>query len=124
MPTRRAGYAVLIWFVPLHRGGVDDYQIAAAYRLIEIKRHLIVFVMARGPKSALRVKRRAVDALREQGLVARYRMLVKPSANALASVIGREGCGTLVLPAKCALLDRDAVVALLDTLDLPALLIR
>jgi len=52
------------------------------------------------------------------------RVLVKPSANALASVIGREGCGTLVLPAKCALLDRDAVVALLDTLDLPALLIR
>jgi hypothetical protein len=81
-------------------------------------------VLAHGPKSALRVKRKAVDALREQGLVARYRLLVKPSANDLAEVMGREGCGTLVLPAQCAFLDSDSVVALLDTLDLPVLLIR
>jgi len=86
--------------------------------------HLVIFVLARGLKSAQRAKRRAADWLEERDLVAHYRIWIKPGVAALVEMIQRKGCGTLVLPAQSTLLDGEAILTLLDELDLPTLLVR
>jgi nucleotide-binding universal stress UspA family protein len=96
----------------------------AASLVREEDRHLAVFILAHDMDAAQQLKARVTDWLRERKLLARYRLLARPSASRLAEMIEREGCGTLVLPAVSRVLDSSAVMSLLDELQQPVLVVR
>jgi nucleotide-binding universal stress UspA family protein len=109
---------------------MDGSQIAwkalavAASLVREEDRHLAIFVLARGMDAAQQLKGEVADWLREHALVARYRLVARPSLSTLSEMVEREGCGTIVLPAQSALLESGAILVLLDELELPVLLVR
>lgn len=96
----------------------------AAGLVREEDRHLAVFVLAEGVQEAQGLKRTISSWLRERELVARYRLLARPSLGRLVEMIEREGCGTLVLPAESVYLGDAELLILLDELELPVLLVR
>jgi nucleotide-binding universal stress UspA family protein len=87
-------------------------------------RYLAIFVLAEGMQQAQGLKRRIAGWLRERKLVARYRLLARPSLSRLVEMIEREGCGTLVLQATSIYLEGAELLTLLDELELPVFLVH
>ncbi len=96
----------------------------AAGLVREEDRHLAIFVLAEGRQEGQELKRKVAAWLCERELVARYRLLARPSLARLVESIEREGCGTLVLPASSLYLEDAELLMLLDELELPVLLVR
>ena len=85
---------------------------------------LTVLVLADEPDMAHRLQRQAAEWLQGRGLNVRYRPLTKLSVPRLAHIVRTEGRGTLVLPVRSALLQDEVLLALLDEVEMPVLLVR
>jgi len=85
---------------------------------------LTVLVLADEPDMAHRLQRQAAEWLQGRGVNVRYRPLTKLSVPRLAHIVRTEGRGTLVLPARSALLQDEVLLALLDEVEMPVLLVR
>jgi nucleotide-binding universal stress UspA family protein len=96
----------------------------AVWLVREEDRHLAVFVLGQSLEAARVLKGEVAEWLRERKVVARYRVLVRPSLSRLTETIEREGCGTLVLPAQSPLLESATILSLLEQLELAVLLVR
>lgn len=84
---------------------------------------LMVLLLAEEPDKAQSLQDQAVALLAGRDTVARYRSLASTNVLSLADTLQAEGCGTLVLPARPAALQNSALVALLEHLGLPVLLV-
>jgi nucleotide-binding universal stress UspA family protein len=84
---------------------------------------LLVLLLAEEPRRAHALQDQAASLLADRDTAARYRSLTSTDVLRLADVLQVEGCGTLVLPARTATLQSSALVALLERLDLPVLLV-
>ena len=85
---------------------------------------LTVLVLADEPDMAHRLQRQAAEWLQGRGVNVRYRPLTKLSVPRLAHIVRTEGRGTLVLPVRSALLQDEVLLALLDEIEMPVLLVR
>jgi len=97
---------------------------AAAALVEEEKGHLTVLILADGADAAHRLQKQAAGWLQERGVEVRYRLLTKLSVPRLAHIVQLEGGGTLVLPARSPLLQDEALLTLLDEIEIPVLLVR
>jgi nucleotide-binding universal stress UspA family protein len=86
--------------------------------------YLTVLVLADGPDTAHRLRAQAAEWLQGRRVETRYRLLTESSVPRLTHVMQREGGGTLVLPASSSLLQEEALLALLDEIETPVLLVR
>jgi nucleotide-binding universal stress UspA family protein len=84
---------------------------------------LMVLLLAEEPRLAHALQGQAASRLTELDTAARYRSLTGTNVQWLADILQAEGCGTLVLPARIAALQNSVLVALLEHLDLPVLLV-
>jgi nucleotide-binding universal stress UspA family protein len=84
---------------------------------------LIVLLMAEEPQRARALQSQAASCLADRNTVAHYRSLTGANVFWLADILEAEGCGTLVLPARSSALQNSVLVALLEHLDLPVLLV-
>jgi nucleotide-binding universal stress UspA family protein len=99
--------------------------LAAAAALVEEEEgHLTVLILADGADAAHRLQKQAAGWLQERGVEVRYRLLTKLSVPRLAHIVQLEGGGTLVLPARSPLLQDEALLTLLDEIEIPVLLVR
>jgi nucleotide-binding universal stress UspA family protein len=85
---------------------------------------LTVLVLADDLDMAHRLQRQAAEWLQGRGVNVRYRPLTKLSVPRLAHILQTEERGTLVLPARSALLQDEVLLALLDEIEMPVLLVR
>ena len=85
---------------------------------------LTVLVLADDLDMAHRLQRQAAEWLQGRGVNVRYRPLTKLSVPRLAHILQTEERGTLVLPARSALLQDEVLLALLDEVEMPVLLVR
>jgi len=97
---------------------------AAAPLVEEEKGHLTVLILADGADAAHRLQKQAAGWLQERGVEVRYHLLTKLSVPRLAHIVQLEGGGTLVLPARSPLLQDEALLTLLDEIEIPVLLVR
>jgi nucleotide-binding universal stress UspA family protein len=98
--------------------------LAAAADLVERDGSLTVLVLADDLDVAQHLTGQAAEWLEERGVEAVFRSLTESSARRLAFAVQREGCGTLVLPARISVLEDEALLALLDQVNVPVLLVR
>jgi len=84
---------------------------------------LIVLLLAEEPGKAQALQSQAESQLADRDVTARYRWLTSTNALWLADFLQAEGCGTLVLPARSAALRNSVLVALLEHLEIPVLLV-
>jgi nucleotide-binding universal stress UspA family protein len=84
---------------------------------------LIVLILAEDPERALTLRDQAESHLGDGNTAVRYRSLSSANVLQLADILQSEECGTLVLPARSSALQNDTLVALLEYLDLPMLLV-
>lgn len=85
---------------------------------------LTVLVLADEPDMAHRLQRQAAEWLQGRGVQADYRLLTESSVARLAHIVQMEGGGTFVLPAESPLLQDEALLTLLDEIEIPVLLVR
>ena len=97
--------------------------IAAAVLAKEDEGGLVV-ILADGPDAVRQLQGEAADWLGETAVEARYHSLARSSASKLAHIVRTEGCGTFVLPAGSELLQDEGLLALLDEVESPVLLVR
>ncbi len=88
------------------------------------KGRLTVLILAGDRETAERLRERAERRLQGQGVQAEYRSLTSPAVPRLAESLQAEECGVLVLPAEGPLLRDAAVMALLEEIEIPVLLVR
>jgi nucleotide-binding universal stress UspA family protein len=86
-------------------------------------RALIVLLLAEETQRAQTLRSQAASRLADRDATAVYRSLTSANALHLADILQAEGCGMLVLPARSSALQDSVLVALLEHLDLPVLLV-
>ncbi len=84
---------------------------------------LVVLLLAASPDRVPALQGQAERRLGERGGVVRYRTVTGANVLQLADILQREECGTLVLPARGLALRENLLVALLEHLDPPVLLV-
>jgi len=82
-----------------------------------------VLLLAEEPHRAQALQDQAASHLTDRDAAARYRSLTSANVLRLADILQAESCGTLVLPAQSLALRNSVLVALLEHLDLPVLLV-
>lgn len=85
---------------------------------------LCILLLADGTERAQKLRAQADQWLEERNLEARYRSLTESNVPKLVYMVQMEESGTLVLPARSALLRDEALLELLDALEVPVLLVR
>ena len=99
--------------------------LAIAARLVGEKgADLLILVAADEPGEAQLLQAQASEWLQGRGPEARFRQLTLAAVPKLTQPLEAQGCGTLVLPVESSLLQDEALLALLEDLDFPVLLIR
>lgn len=99
--------------------------LAATGLLMQGKRgHVTVLILADGPEAAQQLQQEASALVEDQELKTRYLWQTGTSAWKLARALQREGCRMLVLPGDGSRLDRETILALLDEVECPVLLVR
>jgi nucleotide-binding universal stress UspA family protein len=93
-------------------------------RLLEEDGTLLVLLLADTPGEAQPLQRQIEERLGDRELDLRYQRLNYVSLSRLVSLLERERCGTLVLPARRSILQDDLLASLLDQLEVPVLLVR
>lgn len=89
----------------------------------ERKRELYV-ITADGAQETAQYRREAAEWLRAQGVEARFRALTQTNVPRLLDLVREEKCGVLVLPSQTTLLEDEALLALLNEIQVPVLLVR
>ena len=85
---------------------------------------MTVLLLAEEPRSVESLKAQVHAWLGEQKIQVRYRTLTRLKVPSLVDALETERCGTLVLPARSAILSDRALQALLDEIKVPVLLVR
>lgn len=99
--------------------------LATATALVRgLESHVVVFILAPEREAAHHVKAQASEWLQERDLMARFHLLTGSSVSRLARAVQMERGGTLVLAATSPLLQGEALLQLLDELEVPVLLVR
>jgi nucleotide-binding universal stress UspA family protein len=99
--------------------------LAAATRLAKADdQHLTLLIISDDLEDARRLRAESTEQLRGQRLILRYRLLVESNVPRLIHQVHIEGGGMLVLPAKSAVLNDEALLALLEQVRVPVLLVR
>lgn len=86
--------------------------------------HLVIFLLADTPDEASRLESDVRERLAGLELELSFQRLTEASVSRLAYLVAREERGTLVLPARTATLEVEAVLDFLDETRAPVLLIR
>jgi nucleotide-binding universal stress UspA family protein len=89
---------------------------------VDEEQMLIVLILSEDPERVQTLQRQASSHL-GNGDAVRYRSLTRANVLQLADILQAEECGTLILPARSSALQNDSLVALLEYLDLPMLLV-
>lgn len=89
----------------------------------KLAERLIVLLLAEERAKVQTLQRQAASYLSDRGTTVRYRSLTRANVLGLVDILQAEGCGTLVLPARSSTLQNSILVALLEHLDLPVLLV-
>ena len=89
----------------------------------KLAERLIVLLLAEERAKVQTLQRQAASYLADLGTTVRYRSLTRANVLGLVDILQAEGCGTLVLPARSSTLQNSILVALLEHLDLPVLLV-
>ena len=98
--------------------------LAAAIFLAGAEDGPVTVVLVDGESEVRQLQDQAAAQLHERGVQGRYLPLTRSGVPDLVDLVRVEGCGTLVLPAKSALLHDEALLALLDEIDVPTLFVR
>jgi len=123
--------------VVLHRGTALEQPVVAVYdgsaRAVDalamaaslVEDNALVVLLVAGREEDIEELRAAVETWREeQGILVQFTQLIEPSIDRLADKIQMEGYGTLVLPADSPLLQGQALVDLVERVDVPVVLAR
>jgi nucleotide-binding universal stress UspA family protein len=86
--------------------------------------HLIVLVLADTQEETQQLQQEVDTTLKAYNLTARYLRGNKVDTQNLLRIIQLEQCGMLVLPSNGVRLDSDTILALLDQIECPVLLVR
>jgi len=98
--------------------------LVAAAVLARAQKGSVTVALVDGREEGEELRRRAAAQLKPHEIQARYRLLTHANVNKLVQRVTGEGCGTLVLPLKTELLHEEALVELLDEIDIPTLFVR
>lgn len=99
--------------------------LAVALQLVRGREgHLTVLILADSPATAQFLRAQVAEWLRERGLEASYRWVSEADVLRLWRVVKAEGAGVLVVHGETPALQGDALVALLDEIGCPVLLVR
>jgi nucleotide-binding universal stress UspA family protein len=98
--------------------------LGAALALLEAGDALRVLLLADGAGHAADLRQEAGFLLEGYDLDVRYRPLTESTVPRLVRTIQVEQGGTLVVPGRLALFEEDALLMLLDEVDIPVLLVR
>jgi nucleotide-binding universal stress UspA family protein len=98
--------------------------LAAALAVVTEGDRLTVLLLADGTERARDLYAEAQNLLQGQDLELRYRALTESNVPRLARLVHSEEGGTLILPARMGLFEEEAMLKLLDEVDLPVLLVR
>lgn len=102
-----------------------DRALVAAVTLAErYGGHLTVLVLGGGMERAARLRFHIERHLEGHRLQTQYRLLTESNVPKIASIVRMAGGGTLVLPAESSVLHDEALVRLLNEVDVPVLLVR
>jgi nucleotide-binding universal stress UspA family protein len=85
---------------------------------------LVVILQARDPEQAADLKAGVQAWLDPRSLNVHYETLAETTVARLVRILQAQGCGTLVLPARGAMLQDDFMQALMDEVRAPVLLVR
>lgn len=86
--------------------------------------HISVLLVAADPGQVQGLQQEVAAELAGRGLEARYTWHSQVTAQQVAQVVQAEGCRMLVIPGGGSSLDQDAILALLNRIDCPVLLVR
>jgi len=104
---------------------VAQRALVAAIELVRGKEgYLTILLLAEGPDTAQLLQAQVAEWLRERGLEAHYRWLSDADVPRLCRVVRAEGGGALVVHAETSVLRGEALVALLNEIECPVLLVR
>jgi nucleotide-binding universal stress UspA family protein len=107
--------------------GTDQARRAVAFgatMLRERAGYLTVIILASGAETARERQEEIVRWLREWGLNARFRWLIRPNTSGLQSIFQAEACGLLLLPGECDFLRGEALADFLMEIECPVMLVR
>jgi nucleotide-binding universal stress UspA family protein len=96
---------------------------AALWRRLEGEQPLFVLLLDEQGRRARELQEQAAGRLEVHAVPARFRTLRHASVLQLVDALESEMCGALVLPARSAALQSNAMVSLLENLEVPALLV-
>ncbi len=116
----RLGMPVLVVY---DGSALGDRALAAAAALAQPGGEGLTVLLPAGD-AAEQLQARAAGSLQRLESNARYRTLTEASLPGLVRFLQSEACGVLVLPARTALMEDEAVLALLDQVEIPVLLVR
>lgn len=112
-------------FVVLFDGSaLAEKALGAALRLVSEADSVIVLLAGLDAPAVGELKSQARAIVEEQDAVVSYKALTRSGLEALAQTLEEEECGTLVVPAESTVLSGDSLAALLDRLQVPALVVR
>lgn len=86
--------------------------------------HISVLLVAADPGQVQGLQQQVAAELAGRGLEARYTWHSQVTAQQVAQAVQAEGCRLLVIPGDGSSLDQDAIIALLNRIDCPVLLVR
>jgi nucleotide-binding universal stress UspA family protein len=104
--------------------GVKRALRVAAHLIQESGSFLIVMILAGDVETARSLQADIADWLRERGLNARFRWLIRPDLQSLKAVFQSEGCGMLVLPGDSESFPSDVLAGFLRSTGCPVMLVR
>jgi len=123
--TQHGGHLRLPLMVIYDGSPLAQKALATATALVQgLDSHIIIFILAGGVEAAHRAKARASEWLQKRDLMARFHSLTEASVSRLARMVRMERGGILVMPAESSLLRGEALLELLDELEVPVLLVR
>ncbi|MGC9348909.1 MAG: universal stress protein [Anaerolineae bacterium] len=96
----------------------------AAELVEETSGPLRVLLLADGRENAPRLRREATALLSPYHVIRQYQVLTESTVPKLVRAIRRSDGGTLILPARISALRDDAVLELIEEIDIPVLMIR
>jgi len=104
---------------------VAQKALATAAQLLHSKTsRLSVLILADDPETAQKLQHQAEKTLNQQGLSAHYLWQSRSGVQGVIHKIRMEGCQFLVVPGEGAQLDHDTVLALLEQIECPVLLVK
>jgi nucleotide-binding universal stress UspA family protein len=92
--------------------------------LREAEGYLTVIILAEDIQTAQVFQAAISERLREHGLKARFRWLIKPDRARLQDILHTERCGLLIMPGESGIFEGETLTGLLNEISCPIILVR